>query len=96
MDGVCASIGYDSGESTLRVIMPGGPEGDIITEPGSRYPGDIYINLDTRGVERVTMDEFVVTSTSLRPGLGGQKIQSYTVRHLTIQKISREEFEKID
>ncbi|HAR35845.1 MAG TPA: hypothetical protein DCR87_02850 [Acidobacteria bacterium] len=90
----CAIIGYDSGESTLKVIMPGGPGGDIITEGGSEYIGDIYINLDTRWIERVTMDEFVVTETSLPPGMGGQKIQSYTVRHLTIQKISREEFEK--
>lgn len=95
MNGVaCAIIGYDSGESTLKVIMPGGSGGDIITEGGSEYLGDIYINLNTRWVERVTMDEFVVTETSLPPGMGGQKIQSYTVRHLTIQKISREEFEK--
>ncbi|MCR4395909.1 MAG: hypothetical protein NUW07_04135 [Candidatus Saccharicenans sp.] len=90
----CAIIGYDSGESTLKVIMPGGPGGDIITEGGSEYIGDIYINLNTRWVERVTMDEFVVTETSLPPGMGGQKIQGYTVRHLTIQKISPEEFEK--
>ncbi|MGQ9800747.1 MAG: hypothetical protein ACUVRL_03675 [Candidatus Saccharicenans sp.] len=95
MNGVaCAVIGYDSGESTLKVIMPGSSTGDIITEGGSEYIGDIYINLDTRWVERVTMDEFVVTETSLPPGMGGQKIQSYTVRHLTIQKISKEEFEK--
>ena len=92
----CAIIGYDSGESTLKMIMPMGADKDIVTEGGSEYVGDIYIDLSTRWVRRATLDEFVVTETRL-PATGqgvGQKIQAYTVRHLLTRLVGREEFEK--
>jgi len=95
----CAVIGYDSGESTLKMIMPMTAEKDIVTVGGSEYLGDIYIDLATRWVRKVTLDEFVVTETRL-PSMGqgaagpGQKIQAYTVRHLLTRMVSREEFEK--
>jgi len=94
----CAIVGYDSGESTLKMIMPMGADKDIVTEGGSEYVGDIYIDLATRWVRKVTLDEFVVTETRL-PATGqgqgaGQKIQSYTVRHLLTRMVSKEEFEK--
>jgi hypothetical protein len=94
----CALVGYDSGESTLKMIvpMPGGK--DIITEGGSEYVGDIHIDLATRWVRKVTLDEFIVTETRLPatgPGAGqSQKIQAYTVRHLLTRMISREEYER--
>lgn len=90
----CAIIGYDSGESTLKMIMPASPGEEIVTVGGSTYLGDIYLNLKTGWAELVTMDEFVVTETQLPPSLGGQKMPAYNVRHLTIRRISREEFEK--
>ncbi len=73
---------------------------DIVTEGGSEYIGDIYIDLATRWVRRATLDEFVVTETRLPatgPAAGqgqGQKVQSYTVRHLLTRMVGREEFEK--
>ena len=78
----CAIVGYDSGESTLKMIMPMSADKDIVTEGGSEYVGDIYIDLATRWVRRATLDEFVVTETRL-PATGqgrgprgpGQKIQ---------------------
>ncbi len=93
----CAVVGHDSGESTLKMIMPMGAEKEIVTEGGSEYLGDLYIDLTTRWVRKVTLDEFVVTETSLPavgPSAAGQKIPSYTVRHLLTRLISREEFEK--
>ena len=93
----CAIVGYDSGESTLKMIMPMGAEKEIVTEGGSEYLGDIHIDLATRWVRKVTLDEFVVTETRL-PATGspaaGQKIPSYTVRHLLTRLVSREEFER--
>ena len=88
----CALVGYDSGESTLRMIMPLGAGKDMETVGGSEYKGDLWIDLATRWVRKVTMDEFVITETRL-PG-PGQKITSYTVRHLLMRMVGREEYEK--
>lgn len=95
----CAVIGFDSGESTLKMIMPMTADKDIVTVGGSDYLGDIYVDLATRWVRKVTLDEFVLTETSL-PAMGqgpaaqGQKILAYNVRHLRTRMVSREEFEK--
>jgi hypothetical protein len=100
----CAIVGYDSGESTLRMIMPLGAGQDMETVGGSEYKGDIYVDLASRWVRKVTMDEFVLTETRLPargpaaagagPGAGqGQKIQAYTVRHVLMRMISKEEYE---
>lgn len=66
----CAIVGYDSGESTLKMIMPQPDGQEMVTEGGSQYAGDIYIDLATRWVRKVTMDEHVVTETRL-PAMGG-------------------------
>ena len=95
----CAVVGFDSGESTLKMIMPLSADKDIVTVGGSEYLGDIHIDLATRWVRKVILDEFVGTETRL-PAMGqgpaaqGQKIPAYTVRHLLIRLVSREEFEK--
>ena len=88
----CAIVGYDSGESTLKMIMPMSADKDIVTVGGSQYMGDLYVDLETRWVRKATLDEFVVTETSL-PG-PGPKVHSYTVRHLLTRMVSKEEFEK--
>ncbi len=88
---VCAIIAYDSGESTLKMIMPLGTDKEIVTSGGSEYIGDLYIDLATRWVRKVTMDEFVVTQTSL-PG-PTPKVDDYTVRHILMRLISKAEFE---
>jgi hypothetical protein len=88
----CALVGYDSGESTLKMIIAAGPNTDIVTTGGSEYKGVLWVDLATHWVRKVIMDEFVVTQTTL-PG-PGQKIDGYTVRHLLSRLISREEYEK--
>jgi len=89
---LCTLIGYDSGESTLKMIMasPGGP--DVLTEGGSEYKGDIYIDLETGWVRKVTLDEFISTETGAANGQ--VKVNRYTVRHLLLRLVSQEEFEK--
>jgi len=69
------------------------PEGpDVLTEGGSEYKGDIYIDLETGWVRKVTLDEFVSTETGAANGQA--KVNRYTVRHLLLRLISQEEFEK--
>lgn len=89
---VCALVGYDSGESTLKMIVAMGPNTDIVTTGGSEYKGDLWIDLATRWVRKVTMDEFVVSQTALPAP--GQKMDAYTVRHILTRLIGREEYEK--
>jgi hypothetical protein len=91
-DAVCAVVGYDSGESTLKMIMPLAADKEIVTVGGSEYKGDIYLDLATRWVRKVVMDEFVVTETRM-PG-PAPKIDAYTVRHLLMRLVSKEDFEK--
>jgi hypothetical protein len=92
VDGVlCALIGYDSGESTLKMIMASTEGADVLTEGGSEYKGDIYIDFGTGWVRKVTLDEFVITETGAANSEA--KVNRYTVRHLLLRLISQEEFE---
>jgi hypothetical protein len=88
----CALVNYDSGESTLRMafIQDGGD--DVHTEGGSEYTGDLYIDLESGWVRKVTLDEFVVTQTNTasKP----DKVPGYTVRHILLRLIGPEDFEK--
>jgi len=96
-DRACAVIGFDSGESTFKMIMPMGANMDIVTDGGSEYIGDIYIDLETRWVRKVTLDEFVVSETIV-PRVGeagaaaaqGMKIQGYTIRHLFTRLVGKD------
>lgn len=87
----CALVGYDSGESTLKMIMAVGPDKDMMINGGSQYKGDLYIDLASRWLRKATMDEFVVTEAQL-PG-PAPHVDSYTVRHLLLRLVSRQEFE---
>ncbi len=87
----CAVVGYDSGESTLKMIMAAGPDKDLVVNGGSQYKGDLYIDLATRWLRRTTMDEFVVTEAKF-PG-PAPATDSYTVRHLALRLVGQTEFE---
>ena len=92
-DSPCALLNYDSGESTLRMgfIQDGNGE-DVILEGGSEYAGDVYIDLASGWVRKVTLNESVVTQTysASRPN----KIPGYTVRHILLRLIRQQDFEK--
>jgi hypothetical protein len=92
-DRPCALVNYDSGESTLRMafIQVNGGE-DVMMEGGSQYLGDIYIDLATGWVRKVTLNESVVTQTSTESQ--PDKIPGYTVRHILLRLISQQDFEK--
>ena len=88
----CALVNYDSGESTLRMAFIQGNSEDVLMEGGSEYAGDIYIDLATRWVRKVILNEFVVTETytASKPN----KIPGYTARHILLRLISQQDFEK--
>jgi hypothetical protein len=88
----CALVNYDSGESTLRMAFIQGNSEDVVMEGGSEYTGDIYIDLASGWVRKVTLNEFVVTQTNTasRPN----KIPGYTVRHILLRLISQQDFKK--
>jgi hypothetical protein len=85
-------VNYDSGESTLRMAFIKGDGEDLIMEGGSEYTGDIYIDLTSGWVRKVTLDEFVVTQTSTtsRP----TKVPGCTARHIVLRLISQQDFEQ--
>jgi hypothetical protein len=91
-DRPCALVNYDSGESTLRMAFIRGDLEDLTMVGGSEYKGDIYIDLESGWVRKVTLDESVVTQTSTasRP----DKVPGYTARHILLRLVSREDFEK--
>ena len=88
----CALVGYDSGESTLKVTLALSNNKDAITKGGSEYKGDIYIDLETGWVKKATLDEFVVTETKTTSE--SIKTHQYTIRHLCLRLISEQEFKK--
>jgi hypothetical protein len=93
IDGVpCALVGYDSGESTLKMIMRLDGDQESVTEGCSQYKGDIYIDLKTCWVRKASLDEFVVTETTVPDS--PKTIDSYTVRHVLLRLIDLDEFER--
>ena len=65
---------------------------DVMMEGGSRYTGDIYIDLASGWVRKVTLNESVVTQThtASKPS----KTPGYTARRILLRLISRQDFEK--
>ena len=91
-DRPCALVNYDSGESTLRMAFIQGTGEDVEMDGGSEYAGDIYIDLASGWVRKVTLDEFVVTRT--HTASLPAKIPGYTARHILLRLISRADYEK--
>jgi hypothetical protein len=87
-EAACVLVGYDSGESTLRMTIALGKDQDVMTEGGSEYKGGIYIDLETGWVRKATLDEFVVTQneTTNAPN----RIPGYTVRHILLCLINQQ------
>ncbi|MGD8779721.1 MAG: hypothetical protein PVH88_12250 [Ignavibacteria bacterium] len=89
-DAACAIINFDSGESSFKMKMTVAPGMDITTTGSSHYKGNIYINTNTFWVEKVVMDEFVLSETTV-PGQP-DKINSVTGRNTIIYNVDGKEF----
>ena len=88
----CAIVGFDSGESSFKMIMNPTPEMKINTVGSSHYKGDIYIDLETKWVQKVIMDEVVVAETILP--FPPNKVNTVTERNTIIQNVNEEDFKQ--
>ncbi len=86
----CALVGYDSGESSFHMKMKPMPDMEVVTDGGSHYFGDIYIDLKSFWVKKAVMDELVESETILPfpPG----KVNGIAERHIVIKNVSEKEF----
>lgn len=93
VDGLpCALVNYDSGESLLHMAFIQSGAGDIAMEGGSRYAGDIYVDLESGWVRKVTLAESVVTQTHSPEH--PTKAPGYTARRILLRLIDRSAFEE--
>ena len=86
----CALVAFDSGESSFKMAMQPMPSMEIKVVGGSHYKGDIYIDLASNWVRKVTMGELVVTEVILP--MPPNKINTVIERSSLIQVVSKEEF----
>ncbi len=82
----CALMTYDSGESSFQMVVTPMPNMEVRSVGSSHYKGDIHIDLATRWVRKVTMDELVVTESTV-PGMAN-KINAVIERTTTIRNVT--------
>jgi len=86
----CALIGYDSGESSFKMVFHPMPESNQ-TVGSSHYFGDIYKDLASGWVQKATMTEIVVSETTL--GMPPNKTNAVIERLIEIHNLSQKDFE---
>ena len=79
----CALVAYDAGESKLRMITQDSEGKRSVTEGGSHYKGDLYVDLTTRWVRKATLDEYQVSQSSSAGD--ASRTDEYTVRHILLK-----------
>lgn len=82
---VCAILTVDSGQSSFNMRMRPVPEMEIKTTGGSRYIGDIYLDLNTKWVSKVVAYEMIVSQTTLP--MPPNKINAVGARDILIQNL---------
>ena len=60
-----AIVHHDSGESSFKMIVEQMPNVIITTRGRSHYFGDIFIDLHTKWVQKISIAEIVVTQSKL-------------------------------
>ncbi len=83
----CALLGFDSGQSSFQMVVKPMPNMEVRAVGASHYKGDIYVDLATRWVRKVTMDELVVAETTV-PTLPN-KMSAVIERETLIRNISK-------
>ena len=86
----CAIVSFDSGESSFKMTVKPMPDMEVRTVGGSHYKGDIYIDLATNWVKKLTMDEFVVVEATLP--MPPNKVNTVGERDIIIRNVTAEEF----
>lgn len=89
-DILCSVVAFDSGESSFNMIVQPMPEIEIKTVGSSHYKGDLYIDMKSNWVQKVVMDEIVVSETILP--MPPHKINSVIERMSTIRSVNESDF----
>jgi hypothetical protein len=85
----CALVGYDSGESSFKMIIKPMPNMEVNAMGSSHYWGDIYLDLQTKWVRRLDLHEMVVAKTTM----AGQELEHSTIDRATrARSVPAEEF----
>jgi len=82
----CALLDFDSGQSSFQMIVKPMPNLEVRSVGASHYQGDLYLDLTTRWVRKVVMDELVVAESTV-PGLPN-KISAVIERHSVIRNVT--------
>lgn len=90
-DAPCAIVGYDSGASRFAMTIEPAPGIQVRTNGSSHYKGDIYKNLKSNWVEKVVLEEIVVSETIIPEP--STKIDAVSERKITLLNISQNEFD---
>ena len=85
----CAIIGFDSGEGSFTMIMKPMPNIEVITVGGSHYHGDLYIDLTSKWVKKVTKTLTDMTKTTM----GDRNIAGGVIKTtLSIHALAKNDF----
>lgn len=87
-----AIVHYDAGESSFKMILEPMPKIIINTNGRSHYFGDIFIDLKTEWVQKVTMAEIVISKTKLP--FPPNEINSVIERNCQILNVTKMDYEK--
>jgi hypothetical protein len=88
-DAPCAIVGFDSGEGSFTMIMKPMPNIEVKTVGRSRYSGDIYLDLESKWVKKVTKVLVDITKTTM----GDKKVAGGVIEtSLTIKTVGKNEF----
>lgn len=86
----CAMVDFDSGESSFKMFIKPAPDTEMRIVGSSHYKGDIYIDLLTNWVKKVTMYELVVTEVTMPAPTG--KVNAVIERDIVVRNVSAAEF----
>ncbi len=82
----CALVAFDSGASSFQMTVKPMPNMEVRSVGSSHYKGDLYIDLATRWVRKVVMDEMVVAESTV-PMLPN-KVNAVIERLTTIRNVT--------
>ncbi len=88
----CALIGFDSGESSFKMIINPMPDIKVVAVGSSHCQGDIYKDLASNWVQKVTFNEIVVTEATMP--MPPNKVNSVVERNVLIRNVGEGEFLK--
>jgi len=84
-EAACALVAFDSGQSSFQMVVKPMPNLEVRSVGASHYKGDLYIDLATRWVRKVVMDELVVTESTV--STLPNKINAVIERHSVIRNV---------